>query len=375
MQNQTASGRLGHYETFGEHNHFIPVPLPFHPPLAMDSELVELYGQAMQSLGRLDEVRSRIPNKQRFLDVYVTKEALLSSQIEGINTTLTLVLEYKARQKLPENEDVEDVLNYVDAMNYAMKLVRDEQMPIVSRVMRESHAMLLTGARGKQRAPGEFRKGPVKVGDLIPPPAQHVDGLIANLEKFINEDTTTLPLIRAGIMHAQFETIHPFWDGNGRIGRLLIVLSLIQYDLLQEPILYPSFYFKKFRSEYYDRLNSVRTHGDWEGWIKYYLRGIRISADDVWQRAWKIEELHQACLRKIETLPRVRDNAIKLLDRLFHHPVMTVKDVAEITESTYNPAKQLVERFIELDILKDEGERQRDRSYTFRQYLDILEQG
>jgi Fic family protein len=336
-------------------------------------EIVELYGQAMQSLGRLDEVRTRIPSKQRFLDVYVTKEALLSSQIEGIDTTLTLVLEYKARQKLPENEDVEEVLNYVDAMNHALKLLRDEGLPIVSRVLRESHAVLLTGARGKQRVPGEFRKGAVRVGPLIPPPAHYVEDLIANLEKYINEDTATLPLIRAGIMHVQFETIHPFWDGNGRIGRLLIVLSLIHYGLLQEPILYPSYYFKKFRSEYYDRLDNVRTKGDWEGWIKYYLRGIRVSADDVWQRAWQIEELRQSCLSQIENMGRIRERAAKLLDRLFHHPIMTINDVAEVTGTTYNPAQQLVERFIELNILQVEGERQRDRSFTFKRYMDILE--
>lgn len=365
--------RSGHYEKFGEHNHFVPKPLPPEPIFQMDAELISLYGDAMQSLGRLDEVGARIPSKRQFIDVYVAKEAVLSSEIEGIYTTLTEVLEYNARKKLRENRDIEDVLNYLEAVNHAISMLREQNLPITNRVIRETHSVLLAGARGQSKMAGEFRKVPVFVGNLVPPPAHYIPDLIKSLEQFINDDNSILPLIKVGLAHVQFETIHPFLDGNGRIGRLLIVLMMLDYGLLKEPILYPSFYFKKFRSEYYARLDEVRLKGDYENWIKYFLRGIKASADDVVARAWRIDKLISDSAELIETkLGRTRDKGVKLLDALCHNPIMTIQEVAETIGTTYPPAQKLVAKFIELGILQPESDKQRGQSFVFKQYLDEL---
>lgn len=365
--------RSGHYETYEEHEHFVPSPLPPVPSIELDKELLELYGEAMQSLGKFAEAQSRIPSKRQFLDVYVAKEAVYTSQIENINTTLTQVLEYNPKQKT-ENKDVQEVLNYINALQHGIQLMREKNLPISSRLIRDCHSKLLSGVRGESKSPGQYRKVPVFVGSLVPPPAHYVENLIADLEKFIHADTTILPLIKTGLAHVQFETIHPFLDGNGRIGRLLIVLMLLDYGIINEPVLYPSFYFMKYRSEYYDRLEAVRTKSDYEGWIKFYLRGVRASAEDIVKRAWAIDTLLEDCTRKIEKEPlRTHANANTLLEQLCHTPVLTINDVAELTGSAYNTAQKLVTSFVNLGILEQEKEVQRNKSYTFRKYLDILE--
>ncbi len=367
------SSRSGHYETFSEHAHFVPSPLPPVPNIELDKELLELYGEAMQSLGKFAEAQSRIPSKRQFLDVYVAKEAVYTSQIENINTTLTQVLEYNPKQK-NENKNVQEVLNYINALQHGIHLMREKNLPISSRLIRDCHSKLLSGVRGESKSPGQYRKVPVFVGSLVPPPAHYVENLIADLEKFIHEDATILPLIKTGLAHVQFETIHPFLDGNGRIGRLLLVLMLLDYGIINEPVLYPSFYFMKYRSEYYDRLEAVRTKSDYEGWIKFYLRGIRASAEDIVKRAWAIDTLLEDCTRKIETEPlRTHANANTLLEQLCHTPVLTINDVVELTGSAYNTAQKLVTSFVNLRILEQDKEIQRNKIYTFRKYLDILE--
>lgn len=370
------NSRSGHYEKFGEHNHFVPSSLPPIPLLQMDNEMIILFGEAMRSLGKLNEVGVRIPNKRKLIDIYVAKEAVLSSDIEGIHTTLTEVLEYKARQKLHENKNIEDVLNYMDAVNHAVNMLEEQGLPISSRVIRESHEVLLAGARGKDKMPGNFRKVPVFVGSLVPPPANYIADLITDLEKFINEDKSLPPLINVGLAHVQFETIHPFLDGNGRIGRLLIVLMMMDYGLISEPILYPSSYFKKFHSEYYERLDRVRTHGDYEGWINYFLRGVKHSAEDVVARAWQIDKLLEESAAKIEANINTakRENALRLLEQLCHTPTMSISDIAELTETTYPPAQKLTKDFEKLGILEPENpEKKRGKTYSFKQYLKILE--
>jgi Fic family protein len=365
--------RSGHYETFGEHEHFVPSPLPPVPSIELDKELLEIYGEAMQSLGKFAEAQGRIPSKRQFLDVYVAKEAVYTSQIENINTTLTQVLEYNPKQGT-ENKDVQEVLNYIDALHHGIKLMRERNLPISSRLIRDCHSKLLSGVRGESKSPGQYRKVPVFVGSLVPPPAHYVETLIADLEKFIHEDKAILPLIKTALAHVQFETIHPFLDGNGRIGRLLIVFMLLDYGIINEPVLYPSFYFMKYRSEYYDRLEAVRTKADYEGWIKFYLRGVRASAEDIVKRAWAIDTLLEECSRKIETEPlRTRANANAVLDQLCHTPVLTINDVAIIIGSAYNTAQKLVTSFVNLGILEQDKDVQRNKSYTFGKYLDILE--
>jgi Fic family protein len=371
MKNKAS--RSGHYEKFGEHNHFVPSSLPPSPSLELDKELLELYGEAMQSLGKFAEAQTRIPSKRQFLDVYIAKEAVFSSQIENINTTLTQVLEYKSKEK-SENKDVQEVLNYIEALHYGIKLMQEKNLPVSSRLITECHKKLLAGVRGEGKTPGQYRKVPVFVGSLVPPPPHYVENLIHDLEKFINENNSILPLIRTGLAHVQFETIHPFLDGNGRIGRLLIVLMMIDYELINAPVLYPSFFFMKYRSEYYDRLDNVRTKGDYEGWIKYYLRGVKASADDIVKRAWAIDALLENCGNKIEeNLSRTRKNAGILLDQLCDTPVITINDVSELINATYVTAQKLVNSFVDLGILQPEKNKQRNVSYSFRKYLDILE--
>lgn len=368
----TAKSRSGHYEKYGTYNHFVPSPLPPSPTLILDKDILELYGEAMQSLGKFAEAQKRIPSKRQFLDVYIAKEAIFSSQIENINTTLTQVLEYNSKQS--ENNDVQEVLNYIEALNYGIELMRKNNIPVSSRLIRECHKKLLFGVRGKSKTPGQFRKVPVFVGSLVPPPANYIEPLIKDLEKFINENSSILPLIRTGLAHVQFETIHPFLDGNGRIGRLLIVLMMIDYQLISDPVLYPSFYFMKYRSEYYDRLDAVRSKGDYEGWIKYYLRAVRSSADDIVKRAWAIDSLLEDCSNKIEEkLSRVRKNSNTLLEQLCYTPVITANNIAELLGSTYNTAQKLIISFVDLGILEHDNKKQRNKTYSFRQYLNILE--
>jgi len=367
------SKRSGHYEQFGEHSHFVPSPLPPVPALVLDTELLELYGEAMQSLGKFAEAQTRIPSKRQFLDVYIAKEAVFSSQIENINTTLTQVLEYHSEKK-SENKDVQEVLNYIQALHYSLDLIRKDNLPISSRLITQAHKNLLSGVRGENKTPGQYRKVPVFVGNLVPPPAHYIENLIHDLEKFIHEHSNMLPLIKTALAHVQFETIHPFLDGNGRIGRLLIVLMMLDYGLISEPVLYPSFFFMKYKSEYYDRLDAVRTKGDYEGWVKFFLRGVKASADDIVKRAWAIDALLEECFRKIDNyLPRIRKNARVVMDQLCNTPVLTINDVADFLGSTYNTAQKLVSGFVELGILEQENSQQRNKTYSFRKYLDILE--
>ena len=371
MENKNS--RSGYYEKFGEHQHFIPSRLPPTPSIEPDKELLELYGEAMQSLGKLAEAQKRIPSTRQFLDIYVAKEAVFSSQIENINTTLTQVLEYKSKEKSTD-KDVQEVLNYIDALHYGIELMQKQNLPISSRLIRECHQQLLASVRGESKSPGKFRKIPVFVGNLVPPPAHYIEDLIHDLEKFIHEDNSILPLIKSALIHVQFETIHPFLDGNGRIGRLLIVLTMIDYGLISEPVLYPSFFFMKYRSEYYDRLDTVRSKGDYEGWIKYFLRGIKSCAEDVVKRAAAIDVLLESSAEQLEDKPAgIRKNAHRLLDQLCQTPVMTINDVAELTGSTYATAQKLVSLFTDLQILQQTDIKQRNKTYHFKSYLDILE--
>ncbi len=363
--------RSGHYEQIAEHNYFVPAKLP--PEIRIDQEMMELYGEAMLALGKFAEAQTRIPSKRRFLHIYIAKEAIFSSQIENINTTLTQVLEYKSKER-SENKDVQEVLNYVEALNLGVELMSEKNLPISSRLIRECHQKLLSGVRSENKTPGQYRKVPVFVGELVPPPPHYIEDLIYNLEKFINENSSLLPLIKVGLTHGQFETIHPFLDGNGRIGRLLIVLMMMDYKLINEPVLYPSIHFMKNRSEYYSRLDAVRYKGDYEGWIKFFLRGIKESADDIVKRAWKIDSLLKDYSYGIaHKLQRVRNNAEKLLEQLCETPIMSINDVMELIGTTYVTAQKLVNSFVELGILNQEDEKQRNRNFVMWKYLNILE--
>lgn len=357
----------GTYAPLGQ---FMPHGLPpKDPPLHMDAEMLHLYGEAMHALGRLNEMLERVPDSARFLKAYVLKEALLSSEIEGIHTTLVDIF---SSDHLKPNKPTQLILNYSKALEETIWDIRRNHMPLSMRLIRKAHHLLLTDGAAD---PGEFRKQQVQVGDLLPPPAHEIPELMSDLEKFLHNDTTLPPLLKAGLAHVQFETIHPFLDGNGRIGRLLIVLILVAENLLQEPLLYPSYYFKKHHAEYYERLNGVRVHGDWEGWLKFYLRGIAETSHDALERARDIEILQRRWEAKITRDTTIMSGYlyIKALNCFFHTPVLNITDLARDVGVSYNSAKAMVQKFVEMDMVKQLNDTQRNKLYQLQDYLKILD--
>ena len=279
---------------------FIPAPLPPDPPPALDGETIKLLSQADWALGRLDGVTSILPNPDLFVAMFVRQEAVLSSQIEGTQSTLEDVLQFEAETGADVPKDIGDVVNYVAAMNYG--LTRLNELPLCLRLIREIHERLLRGARGGEKTPGEFRRTQNWIGPpgcslatalFVPPPFHAMHAALADLERFLH-DTLAFPvLVHCALAHAQFETIHPFIDGNGRIGRLLITFLLCQREILHHPLLYLSSYLKAHRSEYYDRLTAIRLSGDWEGWIRFFLRGVFEVSQAASATARKILELRE----------------------------------------------------------------------------------
>lgn len=367
---------VGSYEKLGDLAYFIPDQLPpQNPLLTLDFETIELYGLTMHRLGQLNEMAKRLPDIKRFIKAYVMKEAMLSSAIEGIHTTLMDVLTQPiTSQKITKETQL--VLNYTKALDVAIDMVQHQQLPIVSRVILGAHEALMSGGESDYASPGQYRKQAVRVGNLVPPLAPKVPELMAQLERFINANTTLPPLIKAGLAHVQFETIHPFLDGNGRIGRLLIVLMFLQDDLLSAPILYPSYYFKKHHMEYYVRLDLVRTEGDFEGWIRYYLNGISQSALDAYERAKSIELLESEILQQIaqsDLFTKIRSDAIKGLSALFQFPVTSVQELSHHLGKSYNATARLVRQFTTLGVLKEMSDQKRNRLFIFQRYIDLLE--
>lgn len=368
--------KTGRYAFSGTTEHFIPEPLPPHDPiLVMDAVTIDLYGQAVRELAKLNEIATHLPNIQRFLKAYVIKEALLSSAIEGIHTTMLDIFTQPLLETKPQKA-TQLVLNYGQALEAAVAMIKDEGMPIVSRVILKAHKLLMEAGEGDKADPGHYRKLSVKVGNLVPPPAQHVPDLMAELERFINTDESLLPIVKAGLAHVQFETIHPFLDGNGRIGRLLIVLMLIESGVLSEPILYPSYYFKKHHSDYYHYLDGVRTKGDFEAWNRFYLTAIRESAIDAYRRAKEVEALHDELAHIISSEKRaqkaqqLRLNALAVI---FGSPVVSVNFLASQLGVSYNTAAQIITDFSTQGILAAQTKQKRGKTFQFKQYIDILE--
>ena len=275
----------GEYETLGTVSFFIPDALPpQNPPLVLSNEIIILYGEAMLELGKLTEMANRLPNIERFIKAYVIKEALLSSAIEGIHTSILEVFTQPlSESKASKNTQL--VMNYTKALGVALTLIRKNGLPITARVLLQAHEALMQMGDGDKSDPGKYRKQPVRVGNLIPPPPQKVPSLMSQLEHYMNLPDHLPPLIKAGLAHVQFETIHPFLYGNGRIGPLFIILMLVEHKILSQPILYLSYYFKKHHMEYYQRLDAVRTHGDFERWITFYLKAMKGSASSADARA------------------------------------------------------------------------------------------
>ena len=358
---------------------FIPEPLPpRHPPMAMDQELAALLSAADRSVGRLDGVTEVLPNPDLFVAMYVHKEAVLSSQIEGTQSSLADVLTYqadRARRGLPF--DVTEVVNHVSAMNRGLERVRE--LPLSLRLIREIHEELLTGVRGSERSPGEFRRSQNWIGGrtihdavFVPPPPHEVVRCMGELETFVH-DTTPMPvLIKAALVHAQFETIHPFLDGNGRIGRLLITFFLCHEGVLQRPLLYISHYFRKHRSEYYDRLQAVRDAGDWEGWLAFFLRAVAAVADDAVSTARRILALRTQHQQVIADSDSRSLHAQPLFDHLFLRPILTVAQAAEALGVAFSTASNLIDKFQQMGIIAERTGFQRNRLFAYEDYLQIL---
>lgn len=360
---------------------FIPNPLPPIPEIVMDSEMWNLLSQADRALGRLDGATDALPDPDLFVFMYVRKEAVLSSQIEGTQASLIDVLEFESQALEPENpQDVAEVVNYVAAINYGLKRLPD--LPVSLRLIREIHQELMQGVRGAEKNPGEFRRSQNWIGvggcslkdaTYVPPPPHEMIKCLDNLEKFLHDPQPIPVLIRVGLAHAQFETIHPFLDGNGRTGRLLITFLLCEQNILQRPLLYISYFFKKHRAEYYQHLQAVRDNGNWEDWLKFFLRGVYEVAQEAAATARKIvnlKEEHRQLL--LSNMGRKSGNAIALLESLYFKPIFTVEHAETITKLTYPNANVLVKKLIEFGLVKEITGQKRNRAFSYAPYLDVF---
>ncbi len=360
---------------------FTPNPLPpRNPRLNIEGGLAETLQSALAALSRLQVASAMVPSPQWFLYGFVRKEAVVSSQIEGTQSTLEDVISFELSRQAGEVSDAEQVCNYVDALNYArMELARPNGLPLSTRLVCEIHKRLMKGVRGKEKQPGKIRTSQNWIGGtrpgnakFVPSPPDSVPALLADLDKWIHSKDPLHPLVRAGLAHVQFETIHPFLDGNGRVGRLIVTLLTEQWNLLDGPFLYVSLGFKRHRQEYYRRLDEVRTGGDWEGWTDFFLRCVRESADDGANAAQRMFRLVSDDRRTLMNLGSVNVSAIRLFELLPEHPMVTASKALELTASTKPTVNKAVDSLVEAGILEEITGKQRDRIYVYRKYLDVL---
>jgi Fic family protein len=360
---------------------FIPAPLPPDPALRWDDELQYLLSKADRALGRLDGSIQTLPDPDLFVMMYVRKEAVLSSQIEGTQSSLNDLLELEASiADARRPADVGEVVNYVRAMNYGLDRLHD--LPISTRLIREIHSELLDGVRGRHLEPGQIRRTQNWIGaqgctlneaTFVPPPPHEVEEHLSQLERFIHSDVNIPPLIKIGMIHAQFETIHPFLDGNGRVGRLLITFLLCQSEILIRPVLYLSYYFKRHRPRYYELLQKVRDEGDWETWIKFFLEGVSTVSLEATHTARAIVELRENHRQTIiNTFGRAAGNALRVLESLYKSPFTTTTAVQRLLNVTFPPASNLIQRMVDADMLVEVTGQDRYRVYQYRPYVSLF---
>lgn len=361
---------------------FIPSCLPPHPSIRMDDTLNQLLSDANIALGRLDTMGYLLPHIDYILAMYVRKEALLSSQIEGTQATFEDIFEYESHEPIKNIQDVEEVVHYIKALNHGLK--RLEEFPMSIRLIKEIHQILLSNTRGKEKTPGEFKRSQNWIGppgstlnsaSFVPPPPTESQDAMGEMELYIHKENHLPILIVCALLHYQFETIHPFLDGNGRLGRLLITFYLCWKGALQKPLLYLSYYFKLHRQEYYDRLNLVREKGDYEQWIQFFLKGISWTSESALEtikRVLSIADTHkQLLLQKKISSPL----AIVLLDYLFTKPHLSIQDVVIHFKISYQTAQSLISQFVEIGILKETTGKKRNRKFNYWEYLDCLSEG
>jgi len=378
--------RAGKFITqLGGYKAFIPNVLPPDPPIKYDDRLQFLLSEADRALARLDGVSSVLPNPDLFIAMYTKKEALLSSQIEGTQASLEGILAFEADLRPKEDiNEIKEVVNYVKALNYGIDRLRKNDFPMSLRLVKEIHNILLKGVRGASRKPGEFRRsqnwigppgGTISDAIFIPPPHYQVDELMSGLEKFIHEKDNIPPLVKIGLIHAQFETIHPFLDGNGRIGRLLITFYLYWSGILTRPLLYLSYYLKKYRDKYYDYLMKIRLEGDWEEWLKFFLQGVVEISLEAASSAKEIIGLKDKLTNELLKNKIGGAQAVKLLDMLFERPLISVSDIVMQLKISRQTATQLINKFSEISILNEVSGKKRYRKYLFADYIKIIARG
>lgn len=357
---------------------FMPNKLPFD--INIDPELQTLLSKADIALGRLDGVADSLPKDivDFFILMYVRKEATLSSQIEGTQATFVDVLKAEARIEDSEaHKDVDEVLNYISAMNYGLD--RLKTMPLSLKIIKEIHKILLRGVRGEWKTPGEFRTSQNWIGGanlqtakFIPPPRHEVMQLMSNIEGYMHDDSLMPMLIKIGLIHSQFETVHPFLDGNGRIGRLLITFYLCQQGVLRKQLLYLSDFFKENRQDYYDKLNNFRRSDDIEGWLKFFMQGIIETSGKSVETARKIRELRDSHLNKVAGMGKSSEKGVILLNILYKTPIVRVKDVEHFTSLSNPNALLLVNKFVRMGILQELTGQKRNRVFSYKEYISMF---
>ncbi|MGE0171394.1 MAG: Fic family protein [Oligoflexales bacterium] len=363
-------------------NAFVPHPLPPKPALILSEKLTEKLNTAEQKLAELRVAAELVPNVDLFAYSFVRKESIFSSQIEGIQATLSDLLEFEASPEMSaENQDIVEVCNYLDALLYAKGQIADPKgLPISLRLIRETHKRLMKKGRGSVKAPGEFRRTQNWIGGerpgkahFVPPPPDMVEECLGNLERFIHDERSNVdPLIKIGLLHVQFETIHPFLDGNGRLGRLLITLLLESWKGLDARLLYLSLYFKKHQQEYYQRLDSVRSEGDWEGWTAFFLQGIAETSEEAKATAQQMFRLFEKDRQRIISHAKVVIPAIRLFELLPSHPVVTIPMIVKQLKTTKPTAGKAVDFLVKLGVLQETSHTKRNRIFGYEGYLKIL---
>lgn len=357
---------------------FRPAPLPPNPPIALSDELVAKLVEANKKLAALDGLSARIPNMDLFVSMYVRKEALLSSQIEGTQCTLDDILNPLMEENT--NRNVSDVVNYIKATEFALN--RLHSLPLCNRLIKETHAVLMEGVRGQEKSPGEFRYSQNWIGGqgstiqnarYIPPNPEDMQTAMSDLEKYMNGDDSLDPLIQAALIHYQFETTHPFLDGNGRVGRLLITLFLMEKGILSRPALYISYFLKMNRIEYYDRMTQVRKTGDYEQWVMFFLQALSDSAGDAIQTIDALTALHNQSVAKLGAFSkRQQTNLLKLFAYIETNPIIDIQKTAAALGLSYNTVSKMVTILVEEGILRQTDKAGKAKIYSYAEYLDIL---
>ena len=380
MKRETGTYRVTKWEN-EKVRAFVPAPLPpAKPTLALDDETRRSLSDAMTALGKLAIAADMVPNAEWFLYGFVRKEALITSQIEGTQATLQDVLAFEAGEKAERPDDVREVCNYVDALTFARgELARPDGLPLATRLFCNIHKRLMKGVRGSEKQPGEIRRSQNWIGGsrpgnarFVPPPPDVVPEALSALEKWIHGDDPLPPLVRIGLAHVQFETIHPFLDGNGRIGRLLVALLVEHWGLLKTPLLYLSVAFKRHRQAYYDRLNGVRVDGDWEGWMRFFLDCVTEAADDAVASAQRLHTVTAADRTKVAAHAKTTVPAIRLFELLPSHPMVTLSLAIKLLGVSKPTAVKAIDALQAAGVLREITGKRRDRVYAYHEYLRVL---